>query len=61
MVGDTTMDIMAGITTTTTTTTGIAGTGVITTAGVTTIDITPGTIVGIRTVTVVLTDKTVRE
>ena len=58
MVGDTTMDIMAGITTTTT---GIAGTGVITTAGVTTIDITPGTIVGIRTVTVVLTDKTVRE
>lgn len=57
MVGDTTMDTtMAGITIT-----GIAGTGVITTAGVTTIDIMPGTIAGIPTVTVVLTDKTGRE
>lgn len=56
MAGDTIDNIIIGITTIR-----IAGTGVIITAGETTIDITPGTIAGIPTETVVLTGKTERE
>ena len=57
MVGDTTGIIEAG----TITITGTAGTGVTTTVGITTAGITPGTIVGIRTIMVVSTDTTASE